>query len=98
MNTKQLRGAERRTEPRVSTAGEAVRLRQSSVLAGPFTGRLMDMAAHGFRARHNCLTLRSGQLVDFEFRGRKGLASTIWTRIVDGVAETGFRILNDADA
>jgi hypothetical protein len=80
----------------VSIAEEDVRLRQSSVLAGPFTGRLMDMATRGFRARHSCLTLRSGQLVDFEFRGRKGLANTIWTRIVDGEAETGFRILDDA--
>lgn len=98
MSSKQLRGAERRAEPRVFTAGQEVRLRQSSVLAGPFSGRLMDMAAHGFRARHNCLTLRSGQLVDFEFHGRKGLANTIWTRIVDGEAETGFRIVSDGDA
>ena len=97
MNTKQLRGAERRAEARVLAAEEEVRLRQSSVLAGSFTGRLMDLAAHGFRARHNCLTLRSGELVDFEFHGRKGLASTIWTRIVDGEAETGFRILTEAD-
>ena len=98
MLTKQLPGVERRAEPRVPAAQEEVRLRQSSVLAGPFTGRLMDMASHGFRARHNCLTLRSGQLVDFEFRGRKGLATTIWTRIADGAAETGFRILSDEGA
>lgn len=97
MHRKQSRGADRRAEPRVSTA-EEVRLRQSSVLAGPFVGRLMDIAAHGFRARHYCLTLTSGQLVDFEFRDRKGLACTVWTRIVDGEAETGFRILPETDA
>ncbi|MBZ5618346.1 MAG: hypothetical protein LAQ69_06365 [Acidobacteriia bacterium] len=96
MHTKQFRGAERRTEPRVLVT-EEVRLRQSSALAGSFLGRLMDTAAHGFRARHNCLTLTSGQLVDFAYRGRQGLACTVWTRIVDGEAETGFRILPEPD-
>lgn len=84
--------AERRTEPRLAATGE-VRLRPSGVLATPFLGRLMDTAAHGFRARHNRLALTSGQLVDFAFGDRSGLACAAWTRIVDGEAETGFRIL-----
>ena len=84
--------AERRAELRVAGTGE-VRLRPSGVLATPFVGHLMDTAAHGFRARHNRLTLTSGQLVDFEFGDRSGLACAAWTRIVDGEAETGFRIL-----
>jgi hypothetical protein len=96
MHKKQLRAEERRTEPRVAIA-EEVRFRQSGVLAGSFSGMLLDIASHGFRARHNCLTLTSGQVVDFEFRGRHGLARTIWTRIVEGEAETGFRILPQAD-
>ncbi len=89
------RAAERRAEPRGAASG-AVRLRPSGVLAGPFVGRLMDTAAHGFRARHDRLTLTSGQLVDFEFGGRSGLACAVWTRIVDGEAETGFRILPES--
>ena len=97
MNAKSPRGAERRTEARLPAAGEEVRLRQSGVLTGSFPGRLLDLAPHGFRARHACLLLRSGELVDFEFRGRKGLATTIWTRIVGAEAETGFRILNDGN-
>jgi len=58
----------------------------------------VDIASSGFRARHNRLNLTSGQLVDFEFQGRSGLASVVWTRIVDGQAETGFRILPGAAA
>jgi hypothetical protein len=83
---------EKRAEPRQAASGP-VRFRQSGVLAGSFAGQLIDAAAHGFRARHNRLTLSSGQLVDFEFDGHSGLACAVWTRIVDGAAETGFRIL-----
>jgi hypothetical protein len=90
-------GAERRSEPRLSAHGE-VRLRQSGVLAGSFSGKLIDTAAHGFRARHGWLALSSGQLVDFEFEGGSGLACAVWTRIVDGEAETGFRILPQSAA
>jgi len=63
------------------------------VLAAAFSGDLLDTAATGFRARHGRLTLVSGQIVGFEFGGRKGVARAMWTRIVDGQAETGFRIL-----
>ncbi|HYW42575.1 MAG TPA: PilZ domain-containing protein [Bryobacteraceae bacterium] len=97
MPTKQSPGTERRTAPREAATGE-VRLRQSDLLAGSFAGRLVDIASSGFRARHNRLNLTSGQLVDFEFQGRSGLASVVWTRIVDGQAETGFRILPGAAA
>jgi len=92
MPTKPSPGSERRNEPRSAATGE-IRLRQSDVLSGAFAGRLMDIATGGFRARHGRLTLTSGQLVDFEFDGHCGLACVVWTRIVDGEAETGFRIL-----
>jgi len=84
--------ADQRVEPRQGTSGE-VRLRQSDTLSGSFAGSLLDTAVSGFRARHGRLTLASGQLVDFEFSGRTGLARVVWTRIVDGEAETGFHIL-----
>ncbi|HTS29972.1 MAG TPA: PilZ domain-containing protein [Bryobacteraceae bacterium] len=89
-------GVERRSEARVPAGGAVVRLRKSNTLSASFTGLLVDLARHGFRARHSCLLLRSGELVDFEFPGQQGLASTVWTRIVDGEAETGFRILNES--
>jgi hypothetical protein len=96
MSARQSRGPERRSEPRGTASGE-VRLRSSDVLAGPFVGRLMDAAAAGFRARHGRLNLPSGELVDFTFDGRSGVACAVWTRIVDGEAETGFRILPQAE-
>ncbi len=90
-------GAERRSEPRTTAYGE-VHLRQSGVLAGSFSGRLIDTAPHGFRARHELLSLSSGQLVDFEYDGRSGLACVVWTRIVEDEVETGFRILPQSAA
>lgn len=96
MHTKELTGAERRTEARVH-AGDEVRLRHSSILSESFTGRLLDKAPHGFRARHNCLTLSSGEFVNFEFQDCKGTALTVWTRIIDGRAESGFRILPETN-
>ncbi len=90
-------GAERRRELRQATDG-AVRMRQPGLLATAFDGRLLDTAPTGFRARHGQLALVSGEVVDFEFEGRKGSARAIWTRIVNGHAETGFRILpQDSD-
>jgi len=85
-------GAERRAEPRHTAAGQ-VRLRQSSPLAEPFTGQLMDVARTGFRAHHDRLSLGSGQLVEFQMARRHGRARAVWTRILDGKAETGFRIV-----
>ena len=84
--------AERRTESRFPVSGE-VRLWQSS-LRIVFTGRILDTAATGFRARHGQLSLASGELVNFLFSGRTGLARAVWTRILNGEAETGFRILS----
>ena len=84
--------AERRAAERRPVEGE-VRLRQTGVIAPPFGGTLVDLSASGFRARHACLALKSGDRVDFEFAGMSGCARAVWTRIVDGRAETGFSIL-----
>ena len=87
--------ADRRTEPRQPLQAD-IRLRQTGVIAAPFMGRLVDLSPHGFRIRHSCLTLASGDRVDFEFEGRSGAARAMWTRIVDREAETGFNILREA--
>lgn len=84
---------DRRAEPRQPASG-AVRLCQSSQMAERFEGQLLDTASSGFRARHSRLTLASGELVHFEFAERSGLARAVWTRIVNGGAETGFLILS----
>ncbi|MCX6627052.1 MAG: PilZ domain-containing protein [Candidatus Solibacter sp.] len=87
--------ADRRTEPRQPVQGD-IRLRRTGVIAAPFMGRLMDLSPGGFRTRHSCLTLASGDRVEFEFHGRSGAARAMWTRIVDSEAETGFNILREA--
>jgi hypothetical protein len=86
--------ANRRTEPRVPAVA-AVHFRQSRGPGSSFVGHLLDIAATGFRARHDRMTLISGDLVDYEFEGHNGLARAMWTRIVDGQVETGFRICQE---
>ena len=87
--------ADRRAQPRQPAQGD-IRLCQAGAIATPFMGRLVDLSPHGFRTRHSCLTLASGDRVDFEFQGRSGAARAMWTRIVDNEAETGFNILREA--
>ena len=83
---------DRRTEPR-QPAHDEVRMRPAGTLAAPFVGRLIDLSAFGFRAEHPCLTLGSGDQVEFEFGGRTGTARAVWTRIMGRRAESGFSIL-----
>jgi hypothetical protein len=62
-------------------------------MAGWFSAQLSDLSPNGFRARHHCLHLPSGQLVGFQMVDRGGMARAVWTRVVNGIAETGFRIV-----
>lgn len=87
-----LRPQERRAEPRFAANGQVL-FRELELMGESFSGQLLDIAEHGFRARHKRLTLTSGQVVNFEFEGREGKASAIWTRIAGEEAESGFRIL-----
>jgi hypothetical protein len=80
----------RRAERRRLAKGD-IRLYRIGIV--PFIGRLLDLSPNGFRTRHSCLTLGSGDRVDFEFAGGSGSAQAMWTRIVEREAETGFRIL-----
>ena len=94
MATKQPSADDRRAEPRRRAAGK-VWLRDLQAPAAAFAGRLMDVAARGFRACHHRVALKSGDLVDFEFAGHSGRARAMWTRIVGGKVETGFRICQE---
>ena len=82
---------DRRVEPREAASGE-VHLCQSVTPGTPFLGHLLDIAASGFRARHEQFSLTSGELIDFEFAGNRGVARVVWTRIVENQVETGFRV------
>jgi hypothetical protein len=56
-------------------------------------GQLLDIAQSGFRARHECHTLFSGQVVEFQHARAQGRARVVWTRIVGDRIESGFFIL-----
>src|ERR1700692_519574 len=83
---------DRRTETRFP-ADEDVRLRPEGLMSPAITGRLLDVAASGFRVQHESRSLVSGLAVHFEFRGAQGLAQIMWTRILGNRVESGFRIL-----
>jgi hypothetical protein len=85
---------DRRNEARCQTTGQ-IQLNRSTCEDRPFVGNLVNAAPTGFRASHDQLDLQAGTLVDFAFEGHRGVARTIWTRIVGGQAESGFRICED---
>lgn len=58
-------------------------------------GRLIDVSAGGFRMKHDCQSLHSGQLVEFAHIESKGRAQVIWNRILAGGVETGFRVVTE---
>ena len=84
--------ANRRSEPRFPASGQ-VRLCNFGDMVGWFSAQLVDCSEGGFRARHGCLHLPSGQLVGFQMLHQSGIARVAWTRVSHGLAETGFRIV-----
>lgn len=84
---------EKRREPRVPAEG-LVRFRLTDAPEDrSIQGRLMDISRHGFRAAHFVSELASGQEVFFEHAGARGRARVAWNRIVSGMVESGFYIL-----
>ena len=57
-------------------------------------GRLVDASDSGFRVAHDFAGLGPGQHVHFEHARGKGIACTVWTRIVADTVESGFHILS----
>ena len=83
---------ERRREPRRAVRGR-VRLRPHDHLATALTAELLDTSASGFRARHDCPTLTTGQTVWFQSEEAEGHALVIWTRMLGAEVESGFAFL-----
>lgn len=83
---------DRRAEVRFAADAE-VRLRPEGLMSISLPGRLLDVAASGFRVQHESLSLVSGLTVHFEFPGAEGLARVMWTRILGNIVESGFHIL-----
>ena len=83
---------ERRLEPRRPLAG-GVRLWLENAMAAAIEAELVDHSPHGFRARHDCTHLTTGQAVGFEGPGIAGRARVVWTRMFGGRVESGFVFL-----
>jgi hypothetical protein len=56
-------------------------------------GRLVDVSESGFRMAHECITLETGQTVEFSHTEASGNARVVWNRIVDQTVETGFFVV-----
>ena len=83
---------ERRTDERRLAEGEAVVVPTDFGMC-PREGRLQDVSRQGFRMTYPTPPLFSGQEVHFLLPEAEGLARVIWTRVVNGQAESGFLIL-----
>jgi hypothetical protein len=92
MSIKDLKGEERRAEAR-RAAHEEVTLWLNGSALTTVSGRLVDIAKSGFRARHHSPALLPGHIVDFQLGGVNGRARVVWTRIVAEHVESGFLIL-----
>jgi hypothetical protein len=89
MNTpvRELRREERRQ------ADGAVRVRYANPRPVEIEGRLVDISKSGFRMAHNCVTLVSGQVVEFSHLEASGKARVMWNRVVEERVETGFLVV-----
>lgn len=83
---------DRRRECRRAAAG-----RVTLAFEDPFPRRLdaelVDVSASGFRCRHRCGELRTGQAVRFRHPAAEGEARVMWTRIAASGIESGFLLL-----
>ena len=87
-----LRNDDRRSEPRHAASG-GVTLRVDDPLETEVSAELLDISGHGFRARHSCRSLHSGQTVRFRHAAAAGQARVVWNRIESGEVESGFFVL-----
>lgn len=84
---------ERRRELRTAASGPVRFELLESAPDRAFEGRLVDTSPSGFRAVHGHAGLTAGQVVRFEFPGRRGRARVAWTRVTATEVESGFFIL-----
>jgi hypothetical protein len=92
MNRSTPSDVERRREPRSPAFGRGCFARRGAMTElVPF--EVLDTSDSGFRARHRCLQLKSGDVVTFRHARAAGLARVAWTRVLESQAESGFLIL-----
>ena len=84
---------DRRVEVRRVAEGDALVV-PSDFGAHAVEGKLLDLSDQGFRIEYDkAPPLFSGQEVQFLLPQSSGLARVMWTRVLDGKAESGLRIL-----
>lgn len=86
-------GIERRRERRTQ-ARDQVYLVVGHPRPQLVAGTLVDLSSSGFRAVHSHMRLAAGDSVQYFQTSSSGTAVAIWSRISDGLVETGFQILD----
>ena len=56
-------------------------------------GQLLDRSGGGFRVRHDCTALSSGNRVEFWGEFGSGQAIIVWTRVTSTPVESGCEVL-----
>lgn len=87
-------GQDQRREPRRRATGQ-VRVKFTDPQPQEIAGKLMDVSPSGFRMKHQCTALRSGQIVEFSHLEAAGKAQVVWNRILAGGVETGFFVVTE---
>jgi hypothetical protein len=85
---------EKRRETRRAANGN-VRVKFTNPEPLEIDGTLMDVSPSGFRMVHGCVSLCSGQMVDFTHMEATGRARVIWNRILAGGVESGFLVCSN---
>jgi len=89
-------GSERRRYPRRAVSGKVL-LKRSGQEPQDIDGELIDYSDGGFRASHDCLSLRPGDEVTFQSDLADGLGKVVWTMICGNRIESGFLILDHGE-
>lgn len=84
--------SDRRRETRQPRDGR-VTLAFDDPLPQRLEAELIDVSQGGFRCRHQCTGLRTGQAVRFSHPQAEGEARVMWIRIVNGGIESGFFVV-----
>ncbi|HVO97146.1 MAG TPA: PilZ domain-containing protein [Bryobacteraceae bacterium] len=87
-------GQDQRREPRRRATGR-VQVKFRDPQPHEIAGKLMDVSPSGFRMKHECTSLRSGQVVEFQHLEATGKAQVVWNRILAGGVETGFFVVSE---
>ncbi len=87
-------GQDQRREPRRRANGR-VQVKFTDPRPQEIAGKLMDVSPSGFRMKHECASLHSGQIVEFSHQEATGKAQVVWNRILSGGVETGFFVVTE---